>query len=141
MALPPNWAKFKSVVNNMINRDLGAQPCTISTPSSVIYDIENGEIESEPVVENVKLALIPVNYKDDLKNLPEGLRDKVTRRVFTDNPIPNNATITSLFDNVQFRVIMPSQPLTAGGLVHCYRTYLGEIETQLGTTGTLIDGE
>ena len=39
-----------------------------------------------------------------------------------------------LLDNVKFRVIIPSAPMTAGGLVHCYRTYIGQIETELGTS-------
>lgn len=139
MPLPPNWNKFKKVVNSMINTDLGAVDCTIETLSEITYDMEDGEIEGEKIVENVKLALIPINYKDDLKDLPQGLRDKVSRRVFSDKPIANNAIITSLFDNVKFRVIAPSQPMTAGGIVHCYRTYIGQIETELGTTGTLLD--
>lgn len=139
MSLPPNWNKFKKVVDDMIDYNLGAQPCQISIPSEITYDFEEGEIEGEPIISNVNLALIPINYKDDLKDIPEGLRNKVTRRVFSKQPIPNNATITSLFDNVEFQVIVPSQPMTAGGIVHCYRTYLGEIETSLGTIGTLSD--
>ena len=46
----------------------------------------------------------------------------------------NNAIITTKFDNVKFRVIIPSAPMTAGRLVHCYRTYIGQIETELGTS-------
>lgn len=141
MPLPPNWNKFKNIVNRMVDTNLGAMECTIEVPSEIRYDMENGEIESEPIVKNVKLALIPINYKDDLKDLPQGLRDKVTRRVFSNEPIPNNATITSLFDNVKFRVIVPSQPMTAGGIVHCYRTYIGQIETELGTIGQTLDYE
>ena len=80
------------------------------------------------------LGIIPLNYKDDLKDIPEGLRNKVDRRVFSNEPIPNNAIITTKFDNVKFRVIIPSAPMTAGGLVHCYRTYIRQIETELGTS-------
>lgn len=141
MSLPPNWNKFKKIVDDMIDYNLGAQPCIISVPSEITYDFEEGEIDSEPIETPVNLALIPINYKDDLKDIPEGLRSKVTRRVFSKKPIQNGATITSLFDNVKFKVIAPSQPMTAGGIVHCYRTYLGEDETSLGTVGTLLDGE
>ena len=109
------------------------------TRSSITYDFENGEVEGTPIESEVNLALIPINSKDDLKDIPAGLREKVTRRVFSVNPIPNNATITTLFDNVEFNVIVPSQPMTAGGMVHCYRTYIGEVETSLGTVGTLLD--
>ena len=139
MPLPPNWNKFKNIVNNMINVDLGAQPCKLSIPSEITYDFENGEVEGTPIESEVNLAIIPINAKDDLKDIPAGLREKVTRRVFSVNPIPNNATITTLFDNVEFNVIVPSQPMTAGGMVHCYRTYIGEVETSLGTVGTLLD--
>lgn len=129
--MTPNWAKFQKVVNNMINRDLGAQECIIETPSTISYDFETGEIDGDPVIETIKTAIIPVN-KDDLKDLPEGLREKVTRKLFTDIPLSRNAKITSVFDNVEFQVIIPSAPMTAGGLVHCYKTFIGKIENIVG---------
>lgn len=130
----PNWKKFKKIVNQMIDVDLGAQPCIITTTGAPIYDFAEGEIEGEEIEKEVMLGIIPLNYKDDLKDIPEGLRNKVDRRVFSNEPIPNNAIITTKFDNVKFRVIIPSAPMTAGGLVHCYRTYIGQIETELGTS-------
>ena len=104
MPLPPNWNKFKKVVDDMIDYNMGAQPCIISVPSTITYDFEEGEIEGEDIDTPVNLALIPINYKDDLKDIPEGLRNKVTRRVFSKKPLPNNATITTLFDNVKDRI-------------------------------------
>lgn len=129
--MPPNWNKFKTIVHKMIETDLGAMECEISTPTGLSYDFITGEIEGDPIITTLKAGLMPVN-KDDLKELPEGLREKITRKSFTTIPIAKNAKITSLFDNTQFQVIIPSVPLTAGGMVHCYKTFMGKIENTLG---------
>lgn len=136
----PNWKRFQSIVSKMIQTDLGAEPVEITTPGEITYDFDKGEIESAPTVETVNLALIPTN-KDDLKDLPEGERDKSTRKIFTVKPIAKNATIKSLFDDIEYEVIVPSVAYTAGGMVHCYRTYLGKIENlELNEEGN-TDGE
>lgn len=127
--MTPNWKRFQKIVSNMIENDLGAEPLEITTPGEITYDFDKGEVQLEPTVENIKSALIPTN-KDDLKDLPEGLRDKVIRKLFTVKPIAKNATIKSLFDNVEYEVIVPSAAYQAGGLTHCYRTFLGRIENQ-----------
>lgn len=128
--MPPNWKKFQTIVNQMIADTMGAEPVIIETPGEITYDFEVGEIENEPTREEVNLALIPTN-KDDFKDLPEGYRDRATRKIFTVNPIPNNALIITKFDGIQYEVIVPSVAYTAGGLVHCYRTYLGKIENSV----------
>lgn len=123
----PNWKKFQGKVYEMIDTTLGAMECVITTPVEITYDFINGETETQQTNIEVKAALIPIN-KDDLKDLPEGLREKATRKVFTKEPISRNATITSVFDNTEFQVVMPSAPMTAGGMVHCYKTFIGKIE-------------
>lgn len=123
----PNWNRFKNIVSQMITTDLGSEEVIITTPGEITYDFDTGEQVSELKTEPMKLALIPTN-KDDLKDLPEGARDKATRKIFTEKPIAKNATIKSLFDGNEYEVIVPSVAYTAGGLVHCYRTYLGKIE-------------
>lgn len=125
--MPPNWAKFQKIVKEMVTDTMGAEPVIIETPGEITYDFDIGEIEKEPTREEINLALIPTN-KDDLKDLPEGLRDRATRKIFTVNPIPKNAILISKFDKIQYEVIVPSVAYTAGALVHCYRTYIGKIE-------------
>lgn len=125
--MPPNWGRFQTIVHQMITDTMGAEPVILETPGEIVYDFDIGEIEKEPTQEELNLAIIPTN-KDDLKDLPEGLRDRATRKIFTVNPIPKNAKIISKFDAIQYEVIVPSVAYTAGGLVHCYRTYLGKIE-------------
>lgn len=140
MSYPPKWKKvFQPILHNMIEEGMGAMECSMELPGEIIYDPIEGEIESQPTVSTIKLAFIPIKYKDDLSDLPAGLRNKVIRYVYTVKPIPNNAKITTLFDKTEWRVITPSQPLSAGGEVHCYRTYLGQEETSTGTASTIYD--
>lgn len=56
--------KFQSVVDDMINNTMGAEPCTISTPTVTEYNMETGEEETQYETINIKCALIPTN-KDD----------------------------------------------------------------------------
>lgn len=125
--MPPNWSKFQKIVNKMITSDLGNETVTITTPGVVNYDFITGEHEGADVVDEIKTALIPTT-KDDLKDLPEGLRTKVTKKIYTTVEIPRYAKIESDFDKEKYEVIIPSVAFTAGGLVHCYRTFLGKIE-------------
>ena len=66
----PNWKKFKKIVNQMIDVDLGAQPCIIPTTGAPTYDFAEGEIEGDEIEKEVMLGIIPLNYKDDLKDIP-----------------------------------------------------------------------
>lgn len=125
--MTPNWKKFNKIVNQMITKDLGNETVTISTPDEVIYNFETGEEEVSKNISKMQTALIPTN-KDDFKDLPDGLRDRVTKKIFTTEPIPRYANITSDFNGEQYEVIVPSVAYTAGGLVHCYRTFIGLIE-------------
>lgn len=125
--MPPNWGKFQKIAQTMITDTLGAEPVIIETPGEITYDFDRGEVEQAPTRVEVNLAIIPTN-KDDLKDIPEGLRDRSTRKVYTINPIPKNALLISKFDKIQYEVIVPSVPYQAGGLTHCYRTFLGKIE-------------
>lgn len=126
----PNWKKFQTVVHEMINTTMGAETCTITIPGYITYDTENGETESASSSYTIKSALIPTN-KDDLKDLPEGYRDKVIKKLFTIDYIPTNAKIVSNFNNETFEVIVPSVAYQAGGMTHCYRTFIAKIETTL----------
>lgn len=126
--MPPNWKKFQKIATQMIDKDLGGEQCIIKIPSEITYDFINGESQSEEIIDNIQTALIPIN-KDDLKNLPEGLREKITRKIYTTVFIPKNATIISVFDNCKYKIITPCCALTAGGLIHGYRTFLGKVET------------
>lgn len=125
--MTPNWQRFQKIVNQMITKDLGNETVTISTPDEVIYNFETGEEEVLKQVKQFKTALIPTN-KDDFKDLPDGLRDRVTKKIFTTEPIPRYANIVSDFNGEEYEVIVPSVAYTAGGLVHCYRTFIGLIE-------------
>lgn len=124
----PNWKKFQKIATQMIEQDLGGEKCSIKIPTTTTYDFINGEIEGEDIFEELQTALIPVN-KDDLQDLPSGLRDKIIRKIYTTTFIPKNAIITSIFDNCEYEVIIPCCALTAGGLIHGYRTFLGKVET------------
>lgn len=124
----PNWKKFQKVVNEMVNETMGGEPCTVTIFGDITYDMETGEEYQTEEVLDIKCALIPTN-KDDLRDLPEGNRDRETRKVFTIEPIPTTAIFTSLFDNTRYEIIVPSVAYQAGGLTHCYRTMVGKIET------------
>ena len=126
----PNWKRFQTVVHEMINTTMGAETCTIKFPSYISYDSETGEHETQEEEMQIQSALIPTN-KDDLKDLPEGYRTKVTKKIFTIEPIPDYAKIISDFNGEEFEVIIPSVAYQAGGLTHCYRTFIGKIETTL----------
>lgn len=128
--MAPNWKKFQTVVHDMINNTMGADPCTITIPGDVTYDLETGESYSEDEEKSIKSALIPTN-RDDLVDLPEGLRDKVIKKIFTIDYIPANATIVSDFDQEEYRVAVPSVAYRAGNLTHCYKTLLAKNETSL----------
>lgn len=123
----PNWKKFQNIVNEMITDTMGAEPCKIRIKGDITYDMETGETSQTEEVLDIKCALIPTN-KDDLKDLPEGNRDRETRKVFTVEAIPTTAIFQSLFDNTRYEVIVPSVAYQAGGLTHCYRTIIGKIE-------------
>ena len=125
--MPPNWSKFQSIVNNMITSSLGNETVTIVTPGTVTYNFETGESETSTTTSTLNTALIPTT-KDDFKDLPEGLRERVTKKIYTTTAIPRYAEITSNFDGEKYEVIVPSVALTAGGLVHAYKTFLGKIE-------------
>lgn len=126
--MPPNWKKFQNITHNMIEDMLGGMPCTITTPSYVVYDTLTGEEKVNNEVTHINLTLIPTN-KDDLKDLPEGLRDRKIAKIYTVEPIEGSPIITTDFDGINYEVVVPSVAYTAGGMVHCYRTFIAKIET------------
>lgn len=138
--MTPNWGKFNKIVNQMVTETLGAESLTIETPAEITYDFDLGEIENEPTREIIKATLIPTN-KDDLKDLPEGYRERVTRKIYTIKPIAKNAKVISNFDGNQYEVIIPSAALTSGGMVHCHRTFLGRIENAQLAEIPNVDGD
>jgi len=125
----PNWKKFQKVVKQMIETDLGGESCTITIPATISYDYDDGEIISGETETSFKSALIKTN-KDDLQDMPEGIKEKVHKKIFTVNPIIKVNKIKSDFDGVEYKVIVPSAAYQAGGLVHAYVTYLSKIEVQ-----------
>lgn len=124
----PNWNRFQKIVKKMIETDLGGETCTITVPTKIKYDFKNGEVPQSVTTTTIKCALIKTT-KDDLIDLPDGLREKIQKKIFTANPVIKTNKIVSDFDNIEYRVIIPSAAYQAGGLVHAYVTYLGKVET------------
>jgi len=128
--MPPNWNRFKNIVQTMIEDTIGGEPCTLTIPATCSYDFGDGEIESgTSTTSTLKGALIPTS-KDDEQHLPEGFRDKVIKKIFTVAPLDKTIPITSDFDGQEYEIVVPSVAYQAGGLSICYRTYLGRVENQ-----------
>lgn len=127
--MAPNWKKFQRITKNMIEEMLGGIDCTLTTPGAMTYNMKTGESSSTEVISHVKLALIETN-KDDLKDLPEGYRDRKIMKIYTVEPIKGSPTITTDFNGLKYEIIVPSVEFTAGGMVHCYRTFIAKIETE-----------
>ena len=128
---PPNWKKFKSISHAMIENLLGDEPVKIIIKPDISYDYENGEIvEGNEETIELKSALIPLN-KDDLVELPEGYRDKQVRKLYTIQEISDTAIILTVNDDIQYKVIVPSIRLCAGGLDHAWKTVIAKIETDI----------
>lgn len=128
--MAPNWKKFQDKVKWMIEDGLGGEPCTITTPTSIIYDDDLGEIPNgTATTRNIKSALLKTS-KDDLIEMPDGLRQKIHKKIYTTEPIVSYEKIVSDFDNTEYVIIVPSAAYNAGGLVHAYVTFLGKVETQ-----------
>lgn len=129
---PPNWSRFKTVVQRMIEADLGADTCTITIPPDSSYDFGEGEQSIAGTGSNyeIKIALIPTN-KDDFDYIPEGFRERKIRKIFSVAPLDRTMKITSDFDDTQFEIIVPSAAFRAGGLTHAYRTFVARIENQV----------
>ena len=130
---PPNWSRFKTVVQRMIEADLGADTCTITIPPDSSYDFGEGEQDSgseDGTTSSIKVALIPTN-KDDFDYIPEGFRERQIRKIFSVSPLDRTMKIISDFDDTQFEIIVPSAAFRAGGLTHAYRTFVARIENQV----------
>ena len=130
---PANWNRFKTVVQRMIETDLGADTCTVIIPPDSSYDFGEGEQDSgsaDGTTSSIKVALIPTN-KDDFDYIPEGFRERQIRKIFSVSPLDRTMKITSDFDDTQFEIIVPSAAFRAGGLTHAYRTFVARIENQV----------
>ena len=125
-----NWKKAQTKFKWMIEEGLGAESCTITVPASIIYDDDLGEIpDGTATTRDIKSALIKTT-KDDLVEMPDGLRQKVHKKIYTTEPIVAYEKIVSDFDSTEYVIIVPSAAYNAGGLVHAYVTFLGKVETQ-----------
>lgn len=125
---PPNWSRFQEKVEYMIDY-MGAETCTITMPPTSEYDFIEGEINtSDETTDSIEVALIPTT-KDDMDYIPEGFRTKDIRKILSKIEISEEMTIEDS-DGIEFQIIRPSIPYKAGGLTHCYRTYVARIENQ-----------
>lgn len=123
-----DWAKFQTKVEYMIT-DMGAETCTITIPPTSSYDFIEGDLETaDTTTDTLTVALIPTT-KDDLEYIPEGFRTKDIRKVFSFTEITKEMEISDS-DGNKFEIIRPSIPYKAGGLTHCYRTYIARVENQ-----------
>lgn len=123
-----DWSKFQTKVEYMIT-NMGAETCTITIPPSSEYDFIEGDIEtSDSETDDLIVALIPTT-KDDLEYIPEGFRVKDIRKIFSETEITEEMKIADS-DGNKFEIIRPSIPYKAGGLTHCYRTYIARVENQ-----------
>ena len=123
-----NWNIFKTKVLGMVNT-MGAETCSIIIPPTSSYDFLEGDIEaSDSETDTLVVALIPTT-KDDLEYIPDGFKTKDVRKVFSVTEITKDMEISDS-DGNKFEMVRPSIPYKAGGLTHCYRTYIARIENQ-----------
>jgi len=126
--MPPNPEFFKQKMAWAIETGLGGETCTITIPTTISYDYDDGEVETGSTTTSFKCALLKTT-KDDLVELPDGLRAKVKKKVFTVAPLVVVNAITSDFDGAEYKIIVPSAVSPFGNMAIGYITYLGKIET------------
>lgn len=126
--MPANWNKFKLKVESMVN-DMGAETCTITIPPTSSYDFIEGDINTSDSETDTLIVALLATTKDDLDYIPEGFRTKDIRKVLSLTEITKEMKIEDSDGNT-FEMVRPSIPQKAGGLTHCYRTYIARIENQ-----------
>ena len=126
--MPPNAKFFKQKMAWAIETGLGGETCTITVPATISYDYDDGEVETGSTTTSFKCALLKTT-KDDLIELPDGLRARVKKKVFTINPLVVVNAITSNSDGTEYKIIVPSAVCPFGGQSIGYITYLGKVET------------
>jgi len=125
---PQNWKTFQTKVLDMVN-NMGAETCQVTIPPTSSYDFLEGDIEtSDPQTDTLTIALIPTT-KDDMEYIPEGFRVKDVRKILSVTEITKEMEIQDS-DGNKFEIVRPSIPYKAGGLTHCYRTYIARVEDQ-----------
>ena len=128
---PPRWDRFQTIVQKMIETDLGGDTCTIVIPPDSTYDFGEGEqTYGEGSETSITVALIPTN-KDDFDYIPEGFKKRQIRKIFSVAPLDRTMKIVSDFDGTEFEIIVPSAAYRAGGLTHAYRTFVARVENQV----------
>lgn len=126
--MPPNPNIFKQKMAWAIETGLGGETCTITIPNTISYDYDDGEVETGSTTTSFKCALLKTT-KDDLVELPEGLRAKIKKKVITTAPLVAVNAITSNIDGAEYKIIVPSALMPFGGQTIGYLTYLGKVET------------
>ena len=127
--MAPNWQRFKSIVEKMNTEILGATPLTIVLPASETYDFATGNsVVGDEETFEILVTKCNLN-KNDFDYIPEGFRQREVYRIHSQDKLERGIKILDS-ESIQYEIIVPSVKLEAGGLNHCFKTYIARVENQ-----------
>lgn len=121
-----NFEKHKDKIKKQIDR-VGEKTQVYNVKKT--KDIVKGEIEEEILVYNEMMASVQATNLDDLPEIPEGLREKVVKKIYFYLPVEKNQVIYRE-NGDKYIVSTPPKDFYVGGFIQYYKAFISKAEKQ-----------